>query len=130
MRFQSQVPRTIMHLTSVILTFFARAEARRWYGPANRPAAPASRRNSRRFIAGPPVSDSRWDIGVPATEDTHALGRAWPAATAAWRSGWSARTWRGLAGASYFARMATKSSEATSPTLRLNLISSPEILPL
>src|ERR1019366_737170 len=31
---------------------------------------------------------------------------------------------------SYFARLATKSSLANSPTWRLNLISSPEILPL
>ena len=29
-RFQSHVPRTIMHFTSVIFTFLARARAKRW----------------------------------------------------------------------------------------------------
>src|SRR4051812_15451723 len=49
-RFQSHVPRTIMHLTSVILTFFRWAAAMRAYGPAKTLAAPAARRNWRRFI--------------------------------------------------------------------------------
>src|SRR5438445_682434 len=53
MRFQSQVPRTIMHLTSVILTFLASASAARCQGPANAHPAEAVRRNSRRFIMIP-----------------------------------------------------------------------------
>jgi hypothetical protein len=36
------VPRTIIILTSVILTFFWNAEAIRWHGPAKMLAAPAA----------------------------------------------------------------------------------------
>src|SRR5437867_2088540 len=52
MRFQSQVPRTIMHLTSVILTFLASARAARSKGAA-KAQADAVRRKSRRFISIP-----------------------------------------------------------------------------
>src|ERR1700720_1237412 len=50
MRFQSQVPRTIMHLTPVIFTLPLNAAARRWNGPPNRQPAAAAWRKSRRFI--------------------------------------------------------------------------------
>src|ERR1700692_2931071 len=49
MRFQSHVPRTIMHLTSVILTFLRRDCASVRYGSANRqaPAAKCLRKSLR-----------------------------------------------------------------------------------
>src|SRR3954447_1762975 len=58
MRFQSQVPRTIMHFTSVILTLLARADAVRWNGAAK--AAPvAVIRKSRRFIGRYSIKSGR-----------------------------------------------------------------------
>ncbi len=49
-RFQSQVPRTIMHLTSVILTFLRSAAARLSKGAAS-PRAAAVWKKLRRFMA-------------------------------------------------------------------------------
>src|ERR1700749_3712958 len=53
-RFQSQVgPRTIITLTSVILTFFFRYWALAWYGRAKQDVAPKLARSLRRSMISP-----------------------------------------------------------------------------
>src|SRR6266540_3199319 len=60
MRFQSQVPRTIIILMSVILTLPLSAAAARWWGPANRNPAPAAAfKNSRRCIMAAMIHERR-----------------------------------------------------------------------